>query len=114
VPAIGPDVAGTLQEPDSGSTVCLHVGEQLNVFLHVASGSQTDRWQPIRSSNTPVLEAQANGALTLPRGVTAGVFRAVATGTSRLTSSRAPCGGGAGSGCDSSTAWSVTVEVLTA
>jgi len=88
-PATGPDVAGTLGNTESGGTYCLSVGEKVSVFLSVPlAEADTSRWTPISASDTSVLQGVPSGALTLVRGVTAGIFAAGHAGTCRLSSTR--------------------------
>ena len=88
-PATGPDVAGTLGDTESGGTFCLPVGEKVSVFLSVPlDQADTGRWTPIKASDTSVLQSVPSGALTLVRGVTAGIFAANHPGTCRLSSTR--------------------------
>lgn len=88
-PATGPDVAGTLGDIESGGTFCLRVGEKVSIFLSVPlDQADTGRWTPIKASDTSMLQSVPSGALTLVRGVTAGIFAADHVGTSRLSSTR--------------------------
>jgi hypothetical protein len=77
----------TVTEAASGSTVCLAVGEHLEVYLH---GTQADTWSSIGLDGR-ALSAEANGKGTLVIGVTAGFYVARADGDAHLTSSRAAC-----------------------
>lgn len=87
--AIGPDVAGSLGPADSGGSFCLHVGQRVSVFLSVpVAQADSQRWAAISASDGTVLQAVPNGALTLVRGVTAGIFAATRAGTSRLSSTQ--------------------------
>jgi hypothetical protein len=111
-PAIGPDVAGSLGETDTGGSFCLHVGENLSVFLSVPPDqADSGRWTPIEASDGGVLQPVPSGALTLVRGVTAGIFAAVRVGTSRLSSTRPPCTSSAASGCPAGQGWQATIVV---
>ena len=85
-PAIGPDAAGSLEVADTGKTVCLTTGNQLNVFL--APAQDGTRWDLIKSSDQATLEPVGAGALTLVRGVTGGVFRGKRAGVATLSSRR--------------------------
>jgi hypothetical protein len=110
--AIGPDVAGSLAETDSGKSFCLHVGERVSVFLSVPPDqADSGKWAAITASDTTVLQAVPNGALTLVRGVTAGIFAGERVGTSRLSSTRPPCTAAEPSGCPAGQGWQVTIVV---
>lgn len=106
---IGPDANATLEDGDSGRTVCLAQGDVLTVFLHAPVGE--DRWAPITTRDRGVLTPQSSGVLTLPLGVTAAVYRGKEKGTARLVSTRPPCSPAAKSECDASHAWSARVVV---
>jgi hypothetical protein len=85
-----PDPSGatrTVTEADSGSAVCLAVGQRLEVYLH---GTLADRWAPI-SLEGKALSLVASGKGTLAIGVTGGFFVGSATGDAHLTSSRSTC-----------------------
>jgi hypothetical protein len=110
--AIGPDVAGSLGPTDSGESFCLHVGQRVSVFLSVpVAQADSGRWTAITPSDGTVLQAVPNGALTLVRGVTAGVFAATRVGSSRLSSTRPPCTASLPSGCPPGQGWQVTIVV---
>ncbi len=110
--AVGPDVAGSLAQTDSGGTFCLHLGQSLDVFLSVPlPEADTGRWTPVRASDGAVLHVVPSGALTLPRGVTAAIFAATQAGTSELTSTRPPCAAAAPSGCPAGQGWRVIIVV---
>jgi hypothetical protein len=101
-PACQPDGAGatrTVTESDSGSTICLAVGQRLEVYLH---GTLGDTWAPV-TEDGPALSAAANGRGTLPVGVTGGFFIGSATGDARLTSSRPACPSSQASPCGAAT-----------
>ena len=106
---IGPDANATLQDEDSGRTVCLRQGDVLTVFLHAPVGE--DRWRPITTHDGGVLTPRSSGVLTLPLGVTAAVYRGEREGTVRLTSTRPPCSPSKPAGCDAAHAWSARVVV---
>lgn len=76
-------------EADSGRTVCLSPGTQLNVLLH---GSADRRWAPL-GAGLPELVGSPNGEGTLVVGVTGGFYKAASPGTVRLTSQRPACPG---------------------
>jgi hypothetical protein len=110
--AIGPDVAGSLAQTDSGGTFCVHVGKRVSVFLSVPiDQADSGRWAAITASDGTVLQAVPNGALTLVRGVTAGIFAAGRVGTSRLSSTRPPCTAAVAAGCPAGMGWQVTIVV---
>ena len=110
--AIGPDVAGSLGPTDSGGRFCLHVGERACVFLSVPPDqADSGRWTAINASDGTVLRPVPNGALTLVRGVTAGIFAAGRVGTSRLSSTRPPCTAAVASACPAGQGWQVTIVV---
>ena len=93
-PACGSDRSpGTrsITDADSGTTICVAVGDQIEVYLH---GSPDAMWSPVVLDGT-ALSRTANGKGALPIGVTGAFFRANAMGSARLTSSRPPCVGGA-------------------
>jgi hypothetical protein len=106
---IGPDANATLQDADAGRTVCLKPGEVLTVFLHAPVGEA--RWGTITAANHAVLSSRSSGVLTLPIGVTAAVYRAGKTGTTRLVSTRPPCSPPQVTGCDTAHEWSAHVVV---
>jgi hypothetical protein len=90
LPTCQPDRSGvtkTITEVDSGSTICLAVGQPLEVYLH---GTLAAKWTPI-AIDGHALSAVANGKGTLAIGVTGGFFVGSAAGDARLTSSRPPC-----------------------
>jgi hypothetical protein len=110
--AIGPDVAGSLAETDSGKSFCLHVGERVSVFLSVpVAEADSGKWAAITPSDGTVLQAVPSGVLTLVRGVTAGIFAATRVGSSRLSSTRPPCTAAEPSGCPAGQGWQVTIVV---
>jgi hypothetical protein len=99
--SIGPDVSGSLGPTNNGGSFCLHVGERVSVFLSVPPAqADTAKWAAITASDGTVLQPVPNGALTLVRGVTAGIFAGERAGTSRLSSTR-----------PSGQAWRVTIVV---
>lgn len=109
--AIGPGVAGSLQESDRDRTVCIRVGEEINAFLRIDSTDQSQRWSPIAVRQRAVLEPVPNGRMTLPLGVTAGFFKGVAAGSATLSSAKPPCAPEAVATCPSAQRWQVTVWV---
>ena len=106
---IGPDANATLQDEDSGRTVCLRQGDVLTVFLHAPVGE--DRWRPITTHDGGVLTPRSSGVLTLPLGVTAAVYGGAKKGTATLTSTRPPCSPSNSAGCDAKHKWSARVVV---
>jgi hypothetical protein len=102
-PARAPEYPATdalLTDPDTGGTWCVDQGATLVVQLHVPPEQSDTRWSPVASAETGVLEPVSNGAVTLPRGITATFLSARAAGVVTLTSTR-PDG----------TRWSATVVV---
>jgi hypothetical protein len=79
----------TVTELDAGSTICLAVGEHLDVYLH---GTLAAPWSPIGLAGS-ALSPEANGKGTLPVGVTGGFYLARTAGSARVTSSRPACAG---------------------
>jgi hypothetical protein len=83
-------VTRTVTEVDSGTTICLVVGQHLEVYLH---GSLADPWSPIGLAGS-ALSPAANGKGTLPVGVTGGFYLARTAGSARVMSWRlAACAG---------------------
>ena len=76
-----------LSEANTGSTVCLRVGDRLEVYLHGTPGAP---WTPIAVDGTAVGTA-VSGKGTLALGVTGGFFVATRPGAARLTSARPAC-----------------------
>ncbi|HEY8756368.1 MAG TPA: hypothetical protein VIN65_08490, partial [Candidatus Dormibacteraeota bacterium] len=110
--AIGPDVAGSLGQTDSGGSFCIHVGQRVSVFLSVpVAQADNGRWTAITPSDGTVLQAVPSGVLTLVRGVTAGIFAATRVGSSRLSSTRPPCTAAEPSGCPAGQGWQVSIVV---
>ncbi|MHB8573191.1 MAG: hypothetical protein ACYDAY_09630 [Candidatus Dormibacteria bacterium] len=110
--AFGPDAAATLTDTDRGAALSLHHCQVLTVFLHAPTALQTDRWFPVAASdNGAVLERESTGVMTLPIGVTAAIFKAIAPGHSTLSAARPPCGQ-ASAGCDPALTWSASVNVV--
>ncbi|MHB8719708.1 MAG: hypothetical protein ACYDAC_12595 [Candidatus Dormibacteria bacterium] len=110
--AVGPDVSGSLAETDNGGRFCLGVGQTVSVFLRVPlDQADTGRFSSIVASDSSVLQAVPSGALTLVRGVTAGIFTALRAGTSTLSSTRPPCAASVASGCPAGQGWQVTIVV---
>jgi hypothetical protein len=87
--ATAPDVATSLGLDENHETFCIHGGQRVSVFLSVPlAEADTGKWAAIQASDTAVLQAVPSGALTLVRGVTAGIFAARRAGTCRLSSTR--------------------------
>jgi hypothetical protein len=97
----------TLQDVDTGKTVCARRGAVISVYLHAPPNE--DRWQPILASNGHVLVVKPSGRLALPIGVTGAVYQVVARGRASLSSSRPPCLPPARVGCDAAHSWSARV-----
>jgi hypothetical protein len=85
----------TITETASGSTICLAVGQHLEVYLH---GSLGDTWAPL-TVDGQALSASPSGKGSLPVGVTGGFFVGGTKGTAKLTSSRPACPDTASSPC---------------
>jgi hypothetical protein len=85
-----PDRSGatkTITEADSGTAVCLAVGQRLEVYLH---GTLPAKWEPIAIEGQ-ALSSVASGKGALAVGITGGFFIGIAAGNARLTSSRPAC-----------------------
>jgi hypothetical protein len=106
---VGPDADATLQDKNAGGTYCLGKGDVLTVFLHAPTGEE--RFGPVTATPKGVLEARSTGVMTLPLGVSAGVFAATGTGTVTLRSVRPPCDPPATNGCDAAHAWTARMVV---
>ncbi|GAC1332701.1 MAG: hypothetical protein NVSMB17_12170 [Candidatus Dormibacteria bacterium] len=64
----------------------------MSVFLRVPpEEASASPWSAIKASPDGRLSRVPSGALTLVRGVTAGIFEATAEGTVRLESARTGC-----------------------
>jgi hypothetical protein len=88
-PATAPDATTTLGPAQNHQAFCLHTGDTVTVFLNVPlAEADTGKWAPVQASDTAMLKMVPSGALTLVRGVTAGIFKIQQPGTSRLSSSR--------------------------
>ncbi|MFN2466323.1 MAG: hypothetical protein ABR598_08690 [Candidatus Dormibacteria bacterium] len=109
-PAVGPDVVATLGADQDGGTFCFRAGDRFNVFLSVPPARSDQRWTSISPADAAVLKPVPSGALTLVRGVTAGIFTAAAPGTTGLVSSLPPCAPAAAS-CPPGQRWGVTIIV---
>ena len=87
-PASAPDATTTLGPEQDHQAFCLHVGDTVSVFLSVPPAqADNGKWGPITASDAAILEPIPSGALTLVRGVTAGIFKIRLPGSSRLDSS---------------------------
>jgi hypothetical protein len=87
--ATAPDVDTTLGPDQDHGTFCVHVGQRLSVFLSVPlAEADNGKWARIKPSDSSVLQPAPSGALTLVRGVTAGIFAAAHSGTCHLNSTR--------------------------
>jgi hypothetical protein len=90
-PARAPEYPGTdalLTDADTGGTWCLNQGATLVVQLHVPPEQSDTRWSPVVPSGTGALEPVSNGAVTLPRGITATFLSARSAGVVTLSSMR--------------------------
>lgn len=106
---IGPDADATLEDRNANGRWCLSTGQVLTVFLHAPVDEE--RWGAIRPNPDGVLIARSTGVMTLPLGVSAGVFVARTPGTVTLRSVRLPCAPPAAEGCDAAHRWTATVVV---
>lgn len=79
------------------------------MFLHAPVDEA--RWGAITTTPAGVLEPRTTGVMTLPIGVSAGVFAATARGTVTLQSVRPPCAPPGDEGCDAAHRWTATVVV---
>ncbi|MFJ5017239.1 hypothetical protein [Streptomyces griseoluteus] len=70
----------------AGKTVCLRQGGELRLTL---DGTTSRPWQPVRASGHAL--TAINAGLVLQPGDATAAYRAVATGTVQLTSSRPLC-----------------------
>jgi hypothetical protein len=87
-PSEYPSTDALLTDADTGGTWCVARGATLVVQLHVPPEQSDTRWSPVASSETGVLEPVSNGAVTLPRGITATFLSARSSGVVTLTSTR--------------------------
>ncbi len=108
-PPIGPDVVTGLRTEDTGTTLCLTVGEAFSVFLTAPPAGPY--WARVDSSRDSVLERRATNQLTLARGVTGAIFVAKKAGVTELTAVRSPCSDAHDAGCDATHAWTAVVVV---
>ncbi len=77
----------TLTEADRGTTICVTVGTQIQVYLH---GAPDSPWSAVTSTGG-ALRPAASGKRMLPQGVTAGYFEATGPGAATISSSRPAC-----------------------
>lgn len=99
--------ASTLGVRDSGRTVCMAVGDTIRISL---DGTAKRPWKPL-SPKGSVLEA-ANSGIVLQPGDASAAFKAVATGKTRLQSTRPLCAAQTGRvSCLGLQEWWVTVVV---
>jgi hypothetical protein len=90
-PAHQPDYPATdaaLSDADANGTWCVTVGQTFTITLNVPIGQGDTRWEPIAPSDPGVLEPISNGAVSLPRGVTATFFAVRKAGVVTVSSSR--------------------------
>ncbi len=85
------------------------MGQELTVFLH---SDPATRWYPVSSSNEHALISVPNTVMTLPLGVTAGIFKAASPGVTHLSSARSPCPSGGSAGCAPGNSWTAAVSVI--
>jgi hypothetical protein len=99
--------ASELDAGDSGSTVCLAVGDTLRVSL---DGTKSRPWKPVTTVGGG-LEATNSGIVLLP-GDASSAYKAVSAGRVELSSQRPLCATGAGKvSCKGIQEWWVAVEV---
>jgi hypothetical protein len=99
--------ASELDAGDSGSTVCLAVGDTLRVSL---DGTKSRPWKPV-STEGGGLEATNSGIVLLP-GDASSAYKAVSAGRVRLSSQRPLCATETGQvSCKGIQEWRVTVLV---
>jgi hypothetical protein len=85
-----------LTEANSGSSIAIRVGTNLNIFLKTSSEDlykSTCYWSKITVSDASVLK-EVQKAVLLPTGVTAAFFEAVRPGLVRIESFRDSCSNG--------------------
>ncbi|MEU1475739.1 hypothetical protein ACFYZ8_11985 [Streptomyces sp. NPDC001668] len=106
-PSPGCTAASELDAADSGSTVCLAVGDTIRVSL---DGTKSRPWKPVITEGSG-LEA-ANGGIVLLPGDASSAFKAVSAGKAELSSQRPLCATGTGRvSCKGIQEWRVTVLV---
>jgi hypothetical protein len=85
-----------LTEANSGSSIEIVVGANLNIFLKISSEDiykSTCYWSKITVSDASVLK-EVKRAVLLPTGVTAAFFEAVRPGLAQIDSFRHDCSDG--------------------
>ncbi|MFC8433662.1 hypothetical protein [Streptomyces sp. NPDC057253] len=106
-PSPGCTSAPELDASDSGTTVCLAVGDTVRLSL---DGTKSRPWTPVTAEGT-ALEAVNSGFVLQPGDANA-AYRAVSAGQVRLTSSRPLCATETGRvSCKGIQEWWVTVVV---
>ncbi|MFF7135296.1 MULTISPECIES: hypothetical protein [unclassified Streptomyces] len=108
-PSPSPDctAASELDAADSGSTVCLAVGDTIRVSL---DGTKSRPWKPVTVDGSG-LEPTNSGIVLLP-GDANSAYRAVSAGQLRLSSQRPLCATETGKvSCKGIQEWWVAVEV---
>ena len=106
-PSPGCTAASELDAADSGSTVCLAVGDTIRVSL---DGTKGRPWKPVTTEGGG-LEATNSGIVLLP-GDASSAFKAVSAGQVKLSSQRPLCATESGKvSCKGIQEWRVTVVV---
>ncbi|MFG2728657.1 hypothetical protein [Streptomyces canus] len=108
-PSPSPDCtsAAELDAADSGSTVCLSVGDTVRISL---DGTKSRPWKPVAVDGSG-LEATNSGIVLLP-GDASSAYKAVSAGQVRLSSQRPLCANETGRvSCKGIQEWWVAVEV---
>ncbi|MEU0025627.1 hypothetical protein [Streptomyces sp. NPDC006335] len=106
-PSPGCTATSELDAADSGSTVCLAVGDTLRVSL---DGTKSRPWKPVSTEGVG-LEATNSGIVLLP-GDASSAYKAVSAGRVRLSSQRPLCATETGQvSCKGIQEWRVTVLV---
>ncbi|MCX5258511.1 hypothetical protein OOK27_31035 [Streptomyces canus] len=108
-PSPSPDCtsASELDAADSGSTVCLAVGDTIRISL---DGTKNRPWKPVAVDGSG-LEATNSGIVLLP-GDASSAYKAVSAGQVRLSSQRPLCATETGRvSCKGIQEWWVAVEV---
>jgi hypothetical protein len=95
-----PDTAAALTDTDANGTWCITKGQTLVVQLNVPPGESDTRWTNLGPSDVGILQPVSNGAVSLPRGVTATFLLAKKAGVVTITSSRS-----------TGASWSATIVV---
>ncbi|MFF1722084.1 hypothetical protein [Streptomyces sviceus] len=106
-PSPGCTSASQLDADDSGSTVCLAVGDTLRISL---DGTKSRPWKPVTTEGAG-LEPTNSGIVLLP-GDASSAYKAVSAGQVRLSSQRPLCATETGGvSCKGIQEWRVTVVV---